>query len=223
MAVPPHDFPRQDQAAAPTPRALLHRVSLALRTRHYSPRTKKAYIGWIRRFIRFHGRRHPAEMGAQEVTAFLAHLATERKVAASTQNQTLSALLFLYSAVLGQPLASLEQIPRAQRPARVPVVLTRTEVASLLHQLNGPPRLVCEPPRVSRRLHFLGGWGPWEDRGNSHQRSESEPSGWCSITSTSTTRNGPPFGRSPRRSDARLRRCVTGYARPSVIQADGQG
>ncbi len=121
---------------------LLDRVHDAIRVRHYSPRTEQAYVSWIRRFIVFHAVRHPVEMGAPEVTAFLSHLAT-RGVSASTQNQALSAILFLYDAVLGQRLAWMQDIVRAQRPVRLPVVLSHEEVASLLGRLHGPVWLMA--------------------------------------------------------------------------------
>ena len=104
---------------------LLDLVRDAIRRRHYSRRTEEAYVHWIRRFIYFSGKRHPSTMGAEEVTAFLNWLASERNVAASTQNQALSALLFLYKEVLGTTLPWLDDLVRAQRPARLPVVLTR--------------------------------------------------------------------------------------------------
>jgi integron integrase len=109
----------------------------AIRRRHYSLRTEEAYVQWIRRFIYFSGRRHPGELGAPEVTAFLNHLVRERNVAASTQNQALSALLFLYREVLELPLAWLDELERAQRPARLPTVLTRDEVQRLLGHMRG--------------------------------------------------------------------------------------
>lgn len=127
----------------PPPPRLLDRVRAALRTRHCSPRTEKAYVGWIRRFILFHGKRHPAEMGAEEITRFLSALAIERNVAASTQNQALSALLFLYKEVLAQELPWLDGIARAKTPARVPVVLTREEVRQVLAAMDGPPQLAA--------------------------------------------------------------------------------
>jgi hypothetical protein len=99
----------------PKPR-LLDRVRAAIRTRHYSRRTEKTYVAWIRRYILFHGKRHPAEMGAHEVTQFLTSLAVERRVAASTQNQALAALLFLYREVLEQNLPWLDDVVRARRP-----------------------------------------------------------------------------------------------------------
>ena len=102
-------------AGAPKPR-LLDRVREALRTRHYSRRTEKAYVHWLKRYIFFHGKRHPAEMGAPEVTAFLTSLAVHGKVAASTQNQALSALLFLYREVLEVELPWLDDVVRAKRP-----------------------------------------------------------------------------------------------------------
>jgi site-specific recombinase XerD len=109
----------------------------AVRRRHYSLRTEETYVHWIRRFIYFSGKRHPRELGAAEVTAFLNHLARERNVAASTQNQALSALLFLYREVLGMPLPWLDQLERAQRPAKLPTVLTREEVRRLLDRMRG--------------------------------------------------------------------------------------
>src|SRR5712691_437499 len=124
------------------PPKLLDRVREAIRTRHYSRRTEKAYVTWIRRFIVFHEKRHPSQMAAPEVTAFLASLAA-RGVSASTQNQALSAILFLYGAVLGQQLEWMNDIVRAQRPARLPVVLSREEVAALLSRLRGPVWLMA--------------------------------------------------------------------------------
>jgi integron integrase len=127
---------------APRPR-FLDRVREALRTRHYSRRTEEAYVAWIRRYILFHGKRHPAEMGAAEVTRFLTWLAVERKVAASTQNQALSALLFLYRDVLEAEVPWLDGLVRARRPERLPVVLTRDEVRAVLQRLEGVPRLMA--------------------------------------------------------------------------------
>src|SRR4051812_29572725 len=106
---------------------LIDRFREAIRSRHYSLRTEQAYWYWIRYFVIFHDRRHPAELGAAEVTAFLSWLATERNVAAATQNQALSALLFLYQKVLGVELPWLGQLTRAKRPVRVPAVLTEAE------------------------------------------------------------------------------------------------
>ena len=126
---------------APKPR-LLDRVRGAIQARHYSHRTEDAYVGWIKRYIFFHDKRHPAEMGAAEVTRFLTSLAVDGHVAASTQNQALSALLFLYRDVLEVDLPWLDGVVRAQRPARLPVVLTRAEVRALLEQLDGVPRLM---------------------------------------------------------------------------------
>ncbi len=115
---------------------LLDRVREAIRTRHYSPRTEKAYVAWIRRYIFFHGKRHPAEMGAAEVTRFLTSLAVDRRVAASTQNQALGALLFLYREVLGQELPWLDTLVRSKRPQRIPVVLTREEMRAVLFSFH---------------------------------------------------------------------------------------
>jgi integron integrase len=116
---------------------LLDRVRHAIRTRHYSPRTEKAYGAWIRRFILFNGKRHPAEMGREEVEQFLTDLAVRQRVSASTQNQAFSALLFLYREVLGQQLVGLEDVVRAKRPIRVPLVLSRAEVDRVLSYLTG--------------------------------------------------------------------------------------
>ena len=126
----------------PRPR-LLDRVRDAIARRHYSYRTEQAYIHWIKRFIYFSGKRHPGEMGAEEVTEFLNHLARERDVAAATQNQALSALLFLYREVLATPLPWLDALERAKRPARLPTVLTRAEVKRILVQLTGAKWLMA--------------------------------------------------------------------------------
>lgn len=127
---------------APQRPKLLDRVREAIRSRHYSRRTEEAYIGWIKRYIFFRGKRHPMEMGAEEVTRFLSSLALDGRAAASTQNQALSALLFLYRAVLQQDLPWLEGVVRAKRPIRLPVVLTREEVQAVLAHLRGTPRLM---------------------------------------------------------------------------------
>lgn len=128
--------------AGSRPPLLIDRVREAIRVRHYSPRTEEAYVAWIRRFILFHGKRHPREMGSAEVTAFLSHLA-RKDVAASTQNQALSAILFLYEAVFEQHLPWMGEIVRARRPARLPVVLSRQEVAAVLSRLRGPVWLMA--------------------------------------------------------------------------------
>ena len=114
-----------------------------IRRKHYSFRTEDSYLQWVRRFIVFHGKRHPREMGAREITAFLNHLVKSHDVAAATQNQALSALLFLYREVLDTPLAWLEGLERAKRPARVPTVLSVAEVAALLSFLKGSKWLMA--------------------------------------------------------------------------------
>ena len=121
---------------------LLARVRDALRVKHYSVRTEHSYCGWIRRFIVFHGKRHPAEMGAAEVAAFLTYLATDRNVAAATQNQAKAALLFLYREVLGIDLPWLTGIAQAKTPDHLPVVLTVAEVAVILGRLRGVHHLI---------------------------------------------------------------------------------
>jgi hypothetical protein len=118
-------------------------VRNAVPTRHYSRRTEKAYVHWIKRYIFFHGKRDPAEMGGPEVTTFLTSLAVHGKVAASTQNQALSALLFLYRDVLEVELPWLDDVVRAKRPVHLPVVLTRDEVRAVLQRLDGVPRLMA--------------------------------------------------------------------------------
>jgi len=122
---------------------LLDQVRERLRTRHYSIRTEEAYTFWIRDFILFHKKRHPAEMGAQQVSAFLSHLALKRNVAASTQNQALSALLFLYNEVLKRPLDPVDGVARAKRSKRLPVVFTREETQAVLAQLEGTKWLMA--------------------------------------------------------------------------------
>jgi integron integrase len=126
----------------PKPR-LLDRVRAAVRLRHYSRRTEKAYVAWTRRYVVFHGKRHPADMGAAELTRFLSSLAVDGRVAASTQNQALSALLFLYRAVLDIDVPWLDGIVRAKRPERLPIVLTRDEIRAVLRPLRGVPRLMA--------------------------------------------------------------------------------
>lgn len=120
-----------------TPSPFLERVRAAIRVRHYSIRTEESYLFWVRRFILFHGKRHPGELGAVEVGQFLTHLAVDRKVAASTQNQALNALVFLYKNVLERPLGEVADVVRARRPQRLPVVLSAQEVKGLLRHLNG--------------------------------------------------------------------------------------
>jgi integron integrase len=114
-----------------------------MRTRHMAYRTEQAYLQWIRRYIAFHDRRHPRDLGGPEVEQFLTHLAVERKVSASTQSQALQALLFLYRVVLAVDLPWLENVTRATRPRRLPVVLGRAEVRTLLGNLDGTPALVA--------------------------------------------------------------------------------
>src|SRR6201999_4280971 len=121
---------------------LLELVRTALRVRHYSPRTERAYCEWVRRFILYHGKRHPNELGAPEVQAFLDHLARDRGVSAGTQNQALAALVFLYNDVLAITLEKQVALVRAQRPERIPVVLTPHEVALLLAELSGTVALM---------------------------------------------------------------------------------
>lgn len=115
---------------------LLDQVRSAIRVRHYSYRTEQTYVHWITRYILFHNKRHPQDMGAAEVGAFLSHLAEDRNVSASTQNQALNAIVFLYKNVLGQDVGLLEGVVRAKRPLRLPVVLSRNEVSAVLERLE---------------------------------------------------------------------------------------
>ncbi len=133
--------PRNPQG--PHPPRLLDRVRAAIRARHYSQRTEDTYVAWIREFIVQSGMRHPREMGEREVGAFLTSLVVDRCVAASTQNQALAAILFLYREVLDIELPWLDDVVRAKRPARVPVVLSKDEVRVVLGRLAGVERLVC--------------------------------------------------------------------------------
>jgi integron integrase len=125
-------------------RKLLDQVRDVLRLKHYAIRTEEAYVSWIKRYILFHGKRHPAEMGASEIEAFLTHLAVDRKVAASTQNQALSALLFLYNKLLEKDLSghTIDAV-RARQPKRLPTVLTREETLSVIAALTGTNQLIA--------------------------------------------------------------------------------
>lgn len=126
-----------DSSSMNTPPKLLDRVREKIRLKHYSIRTETQYVQWVRRFILFHNKRHPAEMGGDEVEAFLSHLAIEGNVAAATQNQALSALLFLYRDVLEIDLPWLDNITRAKKPRHLPVVLARPEVQHILTRMDG--------------------------------------------------------------------------------------
>ncbi len=123
---------------------LLDQVRAAIRTRHYSRRTERAYVDWIRRYILFHNKRHPLEMAEAEVNQFLTELAVRGNVASSTQNQALAAILFLYKHVLDRELGRIEHVVRAKKPRRLPVILTAGEVKSVLDQLEGVCRLVAK-------------------------------------------------------------------------------
>ncbi len=119
------------------PLKLLDRVRRALQSRHYSRRTEQAYVGWVKRFILFHKKRHPSTMGPWHVREFLSHLAVDRHVSPSTQNQALSAIVFLYKEVLGHDIGWINDVIRAKKPKRLPVVLSRSEVKQVLAHLEG--------------------------------------------------------------------------------------
>ena len=143
----PDQSGRRPHSALPRPRRLLDRLRAECRRRHYSYHTERAYADWARRYCLFHrdhgGRpRHPETLAEPDLAAFLSHLAEDRNVAASTQNQALHAVLFLYEHVLGRPLERVEGVARARRPKRLPVVLTRAEVGAVLAALSGTTRLV---------------------------------------------------------------------------------
>lgn len=127
-----------------TPKKLLDRVRDVIRLKHYSIRTEQAYTDRIKRYIFFHNNRHPQDMGASEIEAFLTHLAVERNMAASTQNQALSAILFLYREVLHLEIDASIDAMRAKRPKRLPVVLTKEEVDQVIGQLSGTHRLMAQ-------------------------------------------------------------------------------
>ena len=133
-----------------TPPKLLDQVRDRVRRLGYAKRTELSYVHWVKRYILFHGKRHPRDMGKQEVEAFLTSLAVERGVAAATQNLALSAILFLYREVLAVPLPWLDDVARAKKPARLPVVLTRSEVQSMLEHTDGTAGMM---------LHLLYGTG----------------------------------------------------------------
>ncbi len=122
---------------------LLDQVRQAIRTRHYSYKTEKTYVGWMKRFIFFHNKRHPVEMGEIEIAQFLSSLAQDARVSASTQNQALNAILFLYREVLGKEIGYVNGVVRARRPNRLPVVLTRQEVKAILSVLDGTEWLMA--------------------------------------------------------------------------------
>lgn len=143
---------RASQSTAPR---LLDLVRARIRFKHYSLRTEQAYVDWIRRYIRFNRNRHPSDLGHEAVVAFLTYLATDLNVAASTQNQAQSALLFLYREVLELDLPLLDGVARAKAAMRLPVVLTREEVARLLAALRGVQRLFGE-------LLYGSGFASWK-------------------------------------------------------------
>jgi integrase len=141
---PARQIPLAHLVAPPDPTRrfrLLELVRRRLRERRYSRRTEQAYVFWIRRYILFHDRRHPRHLGPEHVREFLSALAVRERVAASTQNQALAALRFLYERVLGMSLAAIEGIVPARRPRRMPVVLSKREMRALLARLQGPIRL----------------------------------------------------------------------------------
>ncbi|MDP2975726.1 MAG: integron integrase, partial [Anaerolineales bacterium] len=129
---------------SPQGKKLLDVVRDVLRTKHYSYRTEQTYVDWIKRYIFFHQKRHPKDMGAEEIQAFITHLATDRKVAASTQNQALSAILFLYRIVLQKEINLPPELVRASRPKILPTVLTHAEAMAVINKMRGTSRLMTK-------------------------------------------------------------------------------
>src|SRR5512144_2625692 len=132
----------QDSSSVPKSKRLLDQLRDAIRAKHYSYRTEQTYIDWCRRYILYHKKRHPAEMDIPEIQAFIIYLATDRNVAASTQNQALSAILFLYRNVLGREIEFPTDILRAKKPERLPTVLTKAEALSVIDKMNGVTKLM---------------------------------------------------------------------------------
>ena len=122
---------------------LLDQVKGRMRARHLSPRTEQAYVGWILRYIRYHGVRHPSALGEAEIVAYLTYLAAERRVSRSTQMQALSAIVLLYREVLDRPVSDLRRVLRSTSPTRLPAVLSRDEVRTVLAGLEGPVHLIA--------------------------------------------------------------------------------
>ena len=142
-----HQVPQplgRNSPSDPKPKKLLEQVQEALRTKHYSYRTEQTYIDWIKRYIIFHKKQHPKDLGVEEIRAFIAHLATDRKVATSTQNQALSAILFLYRTVLRQETNLPPDLINPSRPKRLPIVLTHEEAMSVINAMRGKPRIMTK-------------------------------------------------------------------------------
>lgn len=135
---------KPDETSESKPKKLLEQVSEALRTKHYAYRTEQTYVDWIKRYILFHKKRHPNEMGSEQIREFIAYLATERKVATSTQNQALSAILFLYRTVLQKEIILPPELINPSRPKRLPTVLTHAEAMSVIDLMHGIPRLMTK-------------------------------------------------------------------------------
>jgi integron integrase len=142
LSNPVSPYPRIAPEPAQKPK-LLDRLRESLRARHYSRRTEQTYCHWVKRFIYFHNVRHPIDMAEPEINAYLTHLAVKEKVSASTQNQALSALLFLYRYVLGRKVGDLGEVIRARKPTRIPVVMTREEVKAVLDLMQGDKWLMA--------------------------------------------------------------------------------
>ena len=139
-----HQLDELPDTSDPKPKKLLDQVREALRTKHYSYRTEQTYVDWIKRYIIFHKKQHPKDLGVEAIREFIAHLATERKVATSTQNQALSAILFLYRTVLQKEINLLPELVHPSRPKRLPTVLTHAEAMSIINSMRGVPRIMTK-------------------------------------------------------------------------------
>ena len=139
---PSSSFPQE--TSSPNGKKLLDQLRDTIRAKHYSRRTEQTYVDWCKRYILYHNKRHPAEMDVPEIQAFILHLATERSVAASTQNQALSAILFLYRSVLLKEIEFPTDVIRAKKPDRLPVVLSKAEALAVIQNMNGIPKLMTQ-------------------------------------------------------------------------------
>lgn len=200
---------------APPPR-LLDQLRQAIRVRHYSIRTEVTYADWVRRFILFHDKRHPKELGAPEVAAFLTHLAVDRSVSPSTQNQAKSALLFLYRSVLDVHLPWLDEVVAAKDRPRLPVVLTPSEVRSLLHALNGTMGLVASL-LYGTGMRLLEGFAP----ANRRRRLRTPGDPGAQRQGRQGPRDGPAGEPDP--AAARSDRQGAGAARKRSLRRAGSG
>src|ERR1035437_1502867 len=192
---PPSAAPAATATSAVTPQPrLLDQMREALRSRHYSRRTEQSYCHWVKRFVLFHGARHPSEMAEPQINAFLTYLAVKESVSASTQNQALSALLFLSRRVIGREVGDLGDLIRARRPLRVPVVMARDEVKGVLAEMSGDRCRMPWTASIPARPPTGAGSGPFP---RSIDGGTPRPASRAAITSTRRWSNGRFGTRSP--------------------------